>query len=46
MPVYSFNGDSLYLAKQEGLGQAIPGGNQKQNPKWMELIDRIGKEDL
>ena len=46
VPVYSFNGDSLYLAKQEGLGQAIPGGNKKQNPKWMELIDRIGKEDL
>ena len=46
VPVYSFNGDSLYLAKQEGLGQAIPGGNQKQNPKWIELIDRIGKEDL
>ena len=27
-PVYSFNGDSLFLSKQEGLGQAIPGGNK------------------
>lgn len=44
IPVYSFNGDSLFLAKQEGLGQAIPGGNKKQNPKWLKLIDRM-KED-
>ncbi|MGP1485365.1 MAG: transglutaminase-like cysteine peptidase [Campylobacter sp.] len=44
VPVYSFNGDSLFLSKQEGLGQAIPGGNKKQNPKWLNLIDRM-KED-
>lgn len=44
IPVYSFNGDSLFLSKQEGLGQAIPGGNKKQNPKWLNLIDRM-KED-
>ncbi|OPA79816.1 transglutaminase [Campylobacter pinnipediorum subsp. pinnipediorum] len=46
IPVYSFNGDSLYLAKQEGLGQVIPGGNKKQNPKWIDLVDRIKKEGL
>lgn len=46
VPVYSFNGDSLYLAKQEGLGQVVPGGNKKQNPKWIELIDRMKKEGL
>lgn len=46
VPVYSFNGDSLYLAKQEGLGQAVPGGNKKQNPKWMELIDKMKEEGL
>ncbi|MDL0089367.1 transglutaminase-like cysteine peptidase [Campylobacter gastrosuis] len=46
VPVYSFNGDSLYLAKQEGLGQVVPGGNKKQNPKWIELIDRMQKEGL
>ncbi|MBE3610108.1 transglutaminase-like cysteine peptidase [Campylobacter californiensis] len=45
-PVYSFNGDSLYLAKQEGLGQVVPGGNKKQNPKWLELIDKMKKEGL
>ena len=43
-PIYSFNGDSLFLSKQEGLGQAIPGGNKKQNPKWLNLVDRM-KED-
>jgi len=26
------------------LGQAIPGGNKKQNPKWLNLVDRM-KED-
>lgn len=46
IPVYSFNGDSLFLAKQEGLGQVVPGGNQKQNPKWIELIDKMQKEGL
>lgn len=30
LPVYSFNGDSLYLAKQEGLGQVVPGGNKNK----------------
>ena len=42
--VYSFSGDLLFLSKQEGLGQAIPGGNKKQNPKWLNLVDRM-KED-
>ncbi|CAD7287788.1 hypothetical protein LMG7974_00671 [Campylobacter majalis] len=46
LPVYSFNGDSLFLAKQEGLGQIVPGGNKKQNPKWIELVDRMKKEGL
>lgn len=46
LPVYSFNGDSLFLAKQEGLGQIVPGGNKKQNPKWIELADRMKKEGL
>ncbi|KEA46158.1 hypothetical protein CR66_02815 [Campylobacter mucosalis] len=45
VPVYSFNGDSLFLAKQEGLGQVVPGGNKK-NPKWLELIDKMQKEGL
>lgn len=45
LPVYSFNGDSLYIAKQEGLGQIVPGGNKK-NPKWLELADKMKKEGL
>lgn len=45
LPIYSFNGDALYIAKQEGLGQVVPGGNKK-NPKWLELADRMKKEGL
>ncbi|MDD3325121.1 MAG: transglutaminase-like cysteine peptidase [Sulfurospirillaceae bacterium] len=44
-PVYSFNGDALYLAKQQGLGQIVPSGMQK-NKKWLELVDKIRREDL
>lgn len=45
VPVYSFNGDALYLAKQQGLGQIVPSGVQK-NKKWLELVDKIKKEGL
>lgn len=45
IPVYSFNGDSLFLAKQTGLGQIVPSGNKK-NPKWLNLRNRINKEGL
>lgn len=45
VPVYSFNGDALFLAKQTGLGQVVPSGNKK-NRKWLRLIDRITKEGL
>lgn len=45
VPVYSFNGDSLYLAKQEGLGRIVPSGN-RQNKKWLEFIDRTKKGEL
>ncbi|WP_263834127.1 transglutaminase-like cysteine peptidase [Sulfurospirillum oryzae] len=45
IPVYSFNGDALYLAKQKGLGQVVPSGMQK-NKKWFELIDKIRREAL
>lgn len=40
LPVYSFNGDALFLAKQTGLGQVVPSGN-KRNKKWLKLVDRI-----
>ncbi|MBP1680413.1 MAG: transglutaminase family protein [Proteobacteria bacterium] len=45
IPVYSFNGDALYLAKQQGLGQVVPSGMQK-NKKWFELVDKIRREEL
>lgn len=45
VPVYSFNGDSLYLAKQEGLGRIVPSGNKK-NTKWLDFIDRTKKGEL
>ena len=44
IPVYSFNGDALYLAKQQGLGQIVPSGMQK-NKKWFDLIDKIRREE-
>lgn len=45
IPVYSFNGDALFLAKQTGLGQVVPSGNQK-NKKWLKLVDKIKREGL
>lgn len=45
VPVYSFNGDALFLAKQTGLGQIVPSGNRK-NKKWLRLVDKIKKEGL
>ncbi|MDD2385042.1 MAG: transglutaminase-like cysteine peptidase [Sulfurospirillaceae bacterium] len=45
IPVYSFNGDALYLAKQQGLGQIVPSG-MKKNKKWQELVDKIRREGL
>lgn len=45
IPVYSFNGDALYLAKQQGLGQVVPSGMQK-NKKWFDLVDKIRREEL
>lgn len=45
VPVYSFNGDALFLAKQTGLGQIVPSGN-KRNKKWLRLIDKIKREGL
>lgn len=39
-PVYSFNADTLYVAKQRGLGKYIPGGLEK-NKMWLELLQKI-----
>lgn len=42
-PVYSFNGEKLYLAKQRGVGNVVPSGNQ-QNTKWLELLQKVEKK--
>jgi predicted transglutaminase-like cysteine proteinase len=45
IPIYSFNGESLYLAKQQGLGQKVPSGNRK-NKKWLKLLDDIRRNKI
>ncbi len=42
-PVYSFNGQDLYNAKQKGLGSKIPYGLEK-NQKWLDLLDDIKRK--
>ncbi len=44
-PVYSFNGQALFLSKQTGLGRVVPSGNKK-NKKWLRLVNRIKQEGL
>lgn len=42
-PIYSFNGQDLYNAKQKGLGEKVPYGLQK-NKKWLDLLDDIKRK--
>ena len=44
-PLFSFNGEKIYMAKQRGLGREVPKGkvNLKQ---WTNLILKIKKESL
>ncbi|GAA4030680.1 transglutaminase-like cysteine peptidase [Actimicrobium antarcticum] len=42
-PVYSFNGDGLWLAKARGDGKAVKGGSGNIS-LWRDLVARIGKE--
>jgi predicted transglutaminase-like cysteine proteinase len=44
-PIFSFNAESLYKAKQQGLGKLIPSGNKK-NKKWLDLIDNIKRDKI
>jgi predicted transglutaminase-like cysteine proteinase len=44
-PVYSFNGDSLFLAKQVGLGKSVPSAFKK-NKKWLKLIDDVKRNKI
>ncbi len=45
VPVYSFNSDALFLAKQTGLGKVVPSGNNR-NKKWLKLMNRVKKEGI
>lgn len=38
-PVYSFNGDGLWLAKERGLGKSVAGGNKIA--KWSDMLARM-----
>ncbi|MBU1657932.1 transglutaminase-like cysteine peptidase [bacterium] len=42
-PIYSFNAESLFLAKERGLGKRIPGAINK-NKKWENFLSRYEKE--
>lgn len=42
VPVYSFNGDGLWLAKERGLGRNV--GKSDRISLWRTLQGRIGKE--
>ena len=45
VPVYSFNGTSLYIAKQRGLGKEVPQGVSK-NKKWTRLLQDIKRNKI
>jgi len=45
IPIYSFNGDALYLAKQQGLGKKVPSGVAK-NKKWTKLLQDIKRNKI
>lgn len=41
-PVYSFNGEGLWLAKERGTGKSVAGGNKIG--LWRDMLARMGKE--
>jgi predicted transglutaminase-like cysteine proteinase len=42
-PIYSFNGEALFLAKERGIGKRIPGAFGK---KWEDFFSRLEKGTL
>ncbi len=42
-PIFNFNVEKIYLAKQRGLGKVVP-GSQMHLDKWTQLILKIKKE--
>lgn len=45
IPIYSFNGDGLWLAKQRGKGETVKGGT-KGLDQWQSLLKKLNKEAL
>lgn len=45
IPIYSFNAQALYLAKQQGLGKQVPAGLSK-NKKWAKLLQDIKRNKI
>jgi len=43
LPVYSFNGENLWLAKERGQGRKLAGGSGRIN-LWRDLKVRMKKE--
>ncbi len=43
LPVYSFNGENLWMSKERGQGRRIEGGSQRIN-LWQDLNVRMKKE--
>jgi len=44
-PLFSFNGEKIYMAKQRGLGREVPKGKINLK-KWTNLILKIKKESI
>lgn len=42
VPIYSFNGDGLWLARQRGKGRSVSGGTKKLK-NWNNLLQRLNK---
>lgn len=42
LPVYSFNTEGLWIAKQKGMGKKV--GNQKRSSLWTEFLQRMQLE--
>jgi predicted transglutaminase-like cysteine proteinase len=44
LPVYSFNGDGLWLAKKKGADERV--GRSERLSRWQEVIARINEEQM
>ena len=44
LPIYSFNGTGLWLAKQRGRGKSA--GSSSRLKRWQDLVQRMSKDNL